>query len=90
MPSRSTDPEKFKGQTRIEGDQVGQGDIPEGTSCNWCANPATASFEIKRKIKGARGGGAAWPTGQFWFACDDHHGSAERMVAEPLPSHRKR
>jgi hypothetical protein len=89
MPSKSTDPEKFKGQTRIEGDQVAQDVVPEDVSCDWCNDPATASFEIKRKVKGVRAG-AVWGTGQFWYACDAHHESARRMVEAPMPSHRKR
>ncbi len=89
MPSRSArDPERFKGQTRIEGDKVGGGDI-DGHKCEWCPEPATCSFELQRKIKGARGG-ATWGTGQFNFACDDHEEIAKKMAGHPRDSHRKR
>jgi len=89
MPSRSAnDPERFKGQTRIEGDRVEGGDITD-QNCEWCPDPATCSFEFQRRIKGGRGG-ATWGTGQFIFACDNHREIAKRMAGDPRDSIRKR
>ncbi len=87
MPSKSTnDPEKFKGQTRIEGDQVVGGD-PAGKNCEWCSEAATVSFEMQRRIKNARAG-ATTGTGQFIFACREHEEIARKIANEPRPARR--
>lgn len=90
MPSRSNDssPDRIKGQTRIEGDNVGGGDT-EGQKCDWCPEDATRSFEMRRRMKGGKAG-ATLGTGQFVFACDEHEEFAKKATEQPRPALRKK
>lgn len=70
------------GQTAIEREKAGGGD-PEGKVCDWCPEPATHSFEMKRRVKGKRN--ALVGTMMFKFACGHHYETAKRMTDDPLP-----
>lgn len=75
MPSRSTDPD-IPGQSSIEGDEIGYGDVA-GKTCNWCPKPATVALPIVRKMKGGKAG-ATLPTGMYMNACEEHKEVAGR------------
>lgn len=65
---------------------MGGGDTTDA-KCDWCPEPATDSFEMQRRIKGARAG-ATVGTGQFIFACDSHKEIAEKVANESRPARR--
>lgn len=58
----------------------------DGETCEWCEDDAKVAVEIKRKIKGQRGGVVG--TGTYIYACWDHHEQARGVVRAKLETGR--
>lgn len=57
-------------------------DIPPGTNCNWCPEPATLKLTIHKKVKGGWVG-----SNSYMFACYGHQNIARETTHDFANDH---